>query len=183
MQPTSLKVNLICFCVLIHSVQSHVETVVGSTAELKCVTRPTHDDVVQLILWYRSKDGTGPPFYTVDARNSDTLTSPVHKIAPEYRGRVFFSISASSEPSILSITPVREDDDGFYSCRVDYKWARTEVSGQRLFVVGELFELLTINFMRAFAFSWQFVLFSPKIGNVLGRGHDHFSFDAGIFYS
>lgn len=136
-----LKVIFVCFSFLARFTHSQVETIIGSTAELKCLTVPHKNDYVQLILWYRSDDGTGPPFYTVDARNVDNLSNAVHKISPNYRGRVYFSISASSDPSILSITPVKEDDDGNYSCRVDYKWARTEVSGQRLFVVGKLFTI------------------------------------------
>lgn len=126
-----------------------MEAVIGSTAELPCITSGPHDDdAIQLILWYRTSDGTGPPFYTVDARSTDFVAKGSHKIVPNYLGRVFFSlsspqsfssssISSSSEPSILSISPVREDDAGEYSCRVDYKWGRTSLSSQKLFVISK----------------------------------------------
>ncbi|XP_074599895.1 uncharacterized protein LOC141854197 [Brevipalpus obovatus] len=143
---TTILSILMTFLHVGSSGQSQVEAVIGSTAELPCITSAPHDDDdVQLILWYRTNDGTGPPFYTVDARSTDFVSKASHKIVSNYLGRVFFSlsspqsfsssISSSSEPSILSISPVREDDAGDYSCRVDYKWGRTSLSSQKLFVI------------------------------------------------
>lgn len=124
-----------------NSVYPKIETFVGSPVGLPCNTSAPHDDVVQLILWFKNAHGTGSPFLKLDARPTSSssispLESGVLTIKPEYEDRIYFNVTSS--PSILNINPVREDDGSIYSCRVDYKWSRTSISNINLFVIGKL---------------------------------------------
>lgn len=129
---------------------SVINVLIGTTARVPCdLSPPSEGGIVQLILWYKSSNGTGPPIYTVDARNSSrslqssssssfTLTLPsatsssnlnapnqllkgIHFIPDAYKDRLHFNISLNS-PSILTIASVRDDDSSEYSCRVSDKY-------------------------------------------------------------
>lgn len=126
-------------------VYPQVETVVGSSVELPCNTSSPTDDSVQLILWFKSAYGTGPPFLKLDARSSNSLETASITLASEYENRIYFNLSSS--PSILNINPVREEDASIYSCRVDYKWSRTSISNINLFIIGKLTKLESIIFL------------------------------------
>uniref|UniRef100_T1KCX8 Ig-like domain-containing protein n=1 Tax=Tetranychus urticae TaxID=32264 RepID=T1KCX8_TETUR len=118
---------------VVKKVYPQVETVVGSSVELPCNTSSPTDDSVQLILWFKSAYGTGPPFLKLDARSSNSLETASITLASEYENRIYFNLSSS--PSILNINPVREEDASIYSCRVDYKWSRTSISNINLFII------------------------------------------------
>lgn len=100
------------------------------------------NDSVTLILWYRKHDATGPPFYTIDARNR-SLASAGHVISSDkYTGRVEYDINQSQ----LIINPTIEDDGGNYTCRVDFKNSRTRYTLNRLQIQGKYFQsIVTIK--------------------------------------
>ncbi|RWS31547.1 nectin-2-like protein, partial [Leptotrombidium deliense] len=131
------------------AVYPELKIVVGSSAQLPCnISSPT-DDSIQLILWYKSSTGvdntvgTGPPFYTVDARSAASLQQSKHFLADSYRERITFNLSVHT--ATLHIDSVREDDASNYSCRVDYKWSRTSISVTRLFVVVPPKDVIVID--------------------------------------
>ena len=118
-----------------------VNALLGTTARLSCNVTPPAEGPVNLILWYKSGNGTGPPIYTVDARNSSSssnqaissmtkhqqhsvgnnnnnnpLLRATHSINSEWKDRASFNLSV--HPSILSINGLREEDSSEYSCRV-----------------------------------------------------------------
>lgn len=51
------------------------------------------------------------------------------------KGRASFDLSV--HPAILTIDPVKEEDDMEYRCRVDYRWGRTANTHVKLDVVGK----------------------------------------------
>ena len=123
-----------------------VHVLSGGTARLACNVTSSSDEPVTLILWYKSGNGTGPPFYTVDARNTTLSSFPsnsnsmitqhqqilqqaklmnnynkhllraTHFIGSNWKDRVSFNLSV--QPPILSIREVRQEDSSDYSCRV-----------------------------------------------------------------
>ncbi|XP_053201525.1 carcinoembryonic antigen-related cell adhesion molecule 5-like isoform X2 [Panonychus citri] len=100
----------------------------GTKSRLNCKYDLASNDSVTLILWYRKHDATGPPFYTIDARNR-SLASAGHVISSDkYTGRVEYDINQSQ----LIINPTIEDDGGNYTCRVDFKNSRTRYTLNRL---------------------------------------------------
>ncbi|XP_025017403.1 carcinoembryonic antigen-related cell adhesion molecule 5-like isoform X1 [Tetranychus urticae] len=106
------------------------KALVGSRTRLNCKISVSTNDSVQLILWWRRRDATGPPFYKIDARNR-SLSSASHIIDnTNYTGRVEFDLNRSQ----LIINHVREEDDGDYTCRVDYKAQRTRYTYNHLYV-------------------------------------------------
>lgn len=110
----------------------------GNTARLPCnIETETTGPLVNLIFWYKSGNGTGPPIYTVDARNSSNsmsmssmnsqqqlrgsssksiLLRSTHFIASDWKERVSFNLT--SRPPTLVIHGVRKEDTSDYSCRV-----------------------------------------------------------------
>ena len=102
-------------------------------------------DPVQLILWYKTPNATGPPIYTIDARSSSSIFSGVHFTASvpssasstsltadhhhllSLKERTYFNLTTRPNP-VLIISDVTYDDQSDYSCRVDYKWRRTIIS-------------------------------------------------------
>ncbi|CAG2121366.1 unnamed protein product, partial [Medioppia subpectinata] len=97
--------------------------VVGDRVQLPCnISIPSKDDVVTLILWYRG-DTTGGPIYSVDARQQMPNKQSQHSMSDELTNRATLNITV--RPAILTIDPVRAEDEGEYRCRVDFRWGRT----------------------------------------------------------
>ncbi|XP_067130529.1 protein turtle homolog B-like isoform X2 [Centruroides vittatus] len=95
--------------------------VVGGKGELPCnISVPSPNDKVSLVLWY--KGDSRVPMYSIDTRNSP-LDQAKHFPSDSLLSRAVFDMIA--EPSVLRIEPVREDDEGIYRCRVDFRWGRT----------------------------------------------------------
>lgn len=67
-----------------------------------------------------------------------------HFVVPPYNGRARFELrgnkhtSSSQQAALLTLDSVREEDGGWYWCRVDYRWTRTTISKIRLNVLGKL---------------------------------------------
>jgi hypothetical protein len=107
---------------------------VGERVQLPCnITIPTKDDTITLILWYRG-DTTGAPIYTVDARQVQVKQTK-HFLSDDLINRATLNITV--RPAILTIDPVKSEDEGEYRCRVDFRWGRTMNTVLSLIVIGK----------------------------------------------
>ena len=86
-----------------------------------------------LILWYRGDSGV--PLFTVDARNSSSLSTALKFASAEYEGRLEFDYKTSS----LRVKTIFAEDEGAYRCRTDYRKFRTQNFILNLTVTGESF--------------------------------------------
>ena len=102
------------------------------------ITRPSQDDNVTLVLWYRD-DTNGIPIYSVDTRSANgslDKDKAKHFVGEVFAGnRANFDVSV--QPALLRIDPVLDDDGMEYRCRVDFKWGRTMISYITLNVIGK----------------------------------------------
>ncbi|RWS09153.1 uncharacterized protein B4U79_03719, partial [Dinothrombium tinctorium] len=112
-----------------------VNGIFGGRSVVPCNISVPFDDSVILILWYKD-DTTGAPIYSVDGRFSEGLVNAEHFQSKSLENRAIFEIS--SLPPSLIIDSTKEEDDGLYFCRMDFKWSRTIIKSIFLNVVGEL---------------------------------------------
>lgn len=106
--------------------------VVGDKAAIPCsVSTPLEADQATLILWY--KVGMPNPIYTLDIRNVP-FKGAKHFPSTEMGSRAHFDVSV--HPPVLVLSPVFEDDQGEYKCRVDLRRTRTLITHSRLRVIG-----------------------------------------------
>ncbi|CAL4128328.1 unnamed protein product, partial [Meganyctiphanes norvegica] len=94
-------------------------------AELPChLHSPKYQDRAILALWYK---GDRKPVYSYDARKPDNYSfssDGYHKYNQElFNGTVKFVTTRS--PAILILEPVRSQDAGVYTCRVDFQTSPT----------------------------------------------------------
>ena len=72
----------------------------------------------------------------MDARQNDMQTeSSKHFLSDDLLNRA--SLNISIRPAILTIGPVRGEDEGEYRCRVDFRWGRTMNTVVSLIVIGK----------------------------------------------
>lgn len=93
-----------------------------------------------MILWFKD-DAThqlGHPVYTIDARNTGNIATAEHF---SESNRVTFDMSPPV--ALLRFNPVKEEDQGGYRCRVDFRRGRTISFGIKLDVIGELMLFLS----------------------------------------
>lgn len=129
----SLLLLLILFFYFI--VYREVEAIAGSESQLPCELSAWNSDKIALILWYRGNASI--PIYTVDARNSSSLTDSMHIPALIYRNKAFMEIKQNSIN--LRIKKITINDAGEYRCRIDYLNSPTEDYLVNLTVIGEYF--------------------------------------------
>lgn len=109
----------------------HYYAVAGRKTSLPCnITIPLTEDTVALILWYRGNSGI--PIYSLDARSSPVKTAK-HLPGDEFGKRAYFDVIAN--PPVLKLDPVKEEDQGEYRCRVDYRRFRSENRNLQLEVI------------------------------------------------
>ncbi|XP_022241259.1 hemicentin-1-like isoform X2 [Limulus polyphemus] len=109
-----------------------LQGVLGRNVNLPCdITPPTTDDDVTLVLWYR--DDFSTPFYSLDARRGGSPGEGRHSSSDNYATRTYFS--TVSKPAILQLESVSLADKGIYTCRVDFKRARTRYSEVSLSII------------------------------------------------
>lgn len=72
-----------------------IKTTIGSKVKLPCNISFVQDDSIQLILWFKSPDGTGPPIYSLDARGNS-----LESASSSYPGYSSFSGSFPTATSI-----------------------------------------------------------------------------------
>ncbi|XP_076047885.1 neural cell adhesion molecule 2-like isoform X2 [Oratosquilla oratoria] len=116
--------DLVLMMVVLTSMSSFASTAVqgthmvvgvaGQVTELPCpLQADTPKDRAILALWYR--EGQRLPVYSYDARGSASLHQPDKKLMAN-RG----SFLTNTSPAVLRLNPVQVDDEGIYTCRVDY---------------------------------------------------------------
>lgn len=93
------------------------------------------NEIVSIILWYRVSSGS--PIYSIDARQS--LLSQSEHINQDPR----LYLDVSSQPPLLIINPVEENDAGDYRCRIDTRSSRTKNYITHLKIVGEFAHTLS----------------------------------------
>ncbi|XP_022914013.2 nephrin isoform X1 [Onthophagus taurus] len=99
---------------------THVQAIVGGTAELPCdLTPPAPNDSVLLVVWYKDEH---LPIYSYDTR-VDNVTAK-HWREDNIDTRAFFRVM--TEPSTLVINNIIEKDEGEYRCRIDYQRSPTK---------------------------------------------------------
>ncbi|XP_076325207.1 nephrin-like isoform X2 [Tachypleus tridentatus] len=108
-----------------------INGILGQEVSLPCsIAPPTFDDDVALVLWY--KDESSTPIYSLDARRG-VLGHGRHSSSDNYATRTYFS--TVSKPATLQLTSVTEQDEGRYTCRVDFRIARTRYSEIMLTII------------------------------------------------
>jgi len=111
------------------------KVLVGGQVKLPCnISLPSSDDAISLIFWYKG-DSIGLPVYSVDARNSTLLDQAKHFTSPAFKDRISFNLTVQT--AYLTISNIKEEDDGEYRCRVDFRWARTINTIVNLQVIGK----------------------------------------------
>ncbi|KAG1681690.1 Nephrin [Nymphon striatum] len=106
--------------------------VVGHTVDLPCnITSPLPGDSMTLVLWY--KGGSEVPLYSLDARSGLDVVSPEHFVDDFLKPRASFRVRTN--PPVLVISRVIADDEGVYTCRVDFRQARSISNVVKLLVI------------------------------------------------
>ncbi|CAM1308475.1 Uncharacterised protein r2_g1842 [Pycnogonum litorale] len=97
-------------------------SVVGRSASLPCnISSPIINDSMTLVLWYKGVSEV--PLYSLDARSGLDVFSPEHFVADPLREKITFRIK--SNPPLLVINNIKDEDGGIYTCRVDFRQARS----------------------------------------------------------
>uniref|UniRef100_T1JKI5 Ig-like domain-containing protein n=1 Tax=Strigamia maritima TaxID=126957 RepID=T1JKI5_STRMM len=112
-----------------------VTGVLRGRAELPCDLSVPAEDQITLVLWYRNDSGI--PIYSLDVRNSDSIETAAHLPADMLGNRAFLRILHPH--AFLQLEPVKEQDEGVFKCRVDFKTSRTRNSRVNLTVIEESF--------------------------------------------
>ncbi|XP_055603399.1 nephrin [Uranotaenia lowii] len=97
-----------------------VQTAVGLDVSLPCDLLPTTmtmlTDKVTLVIWY--KEGNTKPIYSFDARGK-SLQQAIHwSDEAVLKSKAYFYYETN--PPVLRIKNVKQDDAGLYRCRVDF---------------------------------------------------------------
>ncbi|XP_066989700.1 uncharacterized protein [Macrobrachium rosenbergii] len=96
----------------------HVWVLTGGRADLPCPYAPKHaHDQPLLVLWYRLSDIV--PIYSYDARAGEFTSGIRWASEKALGGRAFFQ--TGSDPPMLVLEPAHENDQGVYTCRVDFR--------------------------------------------------------------
>uniref|UniRef100_T1J7V3 Ig-like domain-containing protein n=1 Tax=Strigamia maritima TaxID=126957 RepID=T1J7V3_STRMM len=105
------------------NVNANASAVVKGNVKLPCdITPLTADDQTHLVLWF--KDGAGSPIYSLDLRQKTATGGMIlNYSASDIRSRSFFHMETS--PAYLLVNDVRDEDEGIYRCRVDFRKAHT----------------------------------------------------------
>ncbi|XP_076341745.1 uncharacterized protein LOC143242260 [Tachypleus tridentatus] len=97
------------------------QAVLGESAHISCnISLPSEDDSVSLVLWY--KRGINAPIISMDSRRGP-LKNAKYFTGELLGQRAYFNVS--EQQSVLIINRVEKDDEGDYSCRVDFRYGRT----------------------------------------------------------
>ncbi|XP_068202086.1 uncharacterized protein [Palaemon carinicauda] len=100
------------------SSEAEVWGVAGGRVELPCEPKLKEpNDHPVLVLWYLSSNTT--PVYSYDARTGDFSSGNRWADMHTFGNRAYFS-SLAVPPSLI-LEPLRSDDGGIYSCRIDYR--------------------------------------------------------------
>ncbi|XP_076352695.1 cell adhesion molecule 3-like [Tachypleus tridentatus] len=110
-----------------------LEAVVDSEIQLPCnISLPSEDDFISLVLWYKS--GINAPIFSVDSRYG-ALENSKHFTSNFLGQRAHLDFNLDIDLAFLTIKSVEAEDEGKYSCRVDFRWGRTVKSSIKLEVI------------------------------------------------
>ena len=101
---------------------SSVTMMAGGTAVLPCNMLSPSEAQVQLILWYKSGNGTGPPIYTIDVRNSSSRPASPSSSSSSMLSLGGSSVTLSASPSslpFLSMQPQSSSSSSSSTIRAD----------------------------------------------------------------
>ncbi|CAG4931512.1 unnamed protein product [Parnassius apollo] len=102
------------------------EALEGGNTTLYCDTVPTvADDELMLLVWYKGDDS----IYSYDARISSDWSS----VTFNRTGRL--TVDLHKNPTVLSVSALREDDQALYHCRVEFLLSPTRYTGVNLTVI------------------------------------------------
>ena len=118
-----------------------IKAISGKTVWIPCQTSDWDENQVLLVLWYYENNAL--PFYKLDSRNRQLFKAKHILISSALNNRFYFDVS--TDPPVLKINPVLNEDEGEYRCRVDYKTRRTQSSSSFLEVFGPPQDLKIIN--------------------------------------
>ena len=99
----------------------------GSMGRLSCDLDPASEAPVQLILWFKSSNGTGPPIASLDLRGRSIGSIQATTgaalagglfVQEAWRDRLTLDPGSSRPASVLRIARLAPLDSGDYSCRV-----------------------------------------------------------------
>ncbi|XP_033322506.1 protein turtle homolog A isoform X1 [Megalopta genalis] len=109
-----------------------VSGVQGDKTDLPCDIRTADNDGVSIVLWY--KGGNEEPIYTYDGRGGRQFDSTRLWSSPTALGKRAFFVTESN-PAHLTIDRLQLNDEGIYSCRVDFKNSPTRKQKINLTVI------------------------------------------------
>ncbi|CAG9105517.1 unnamed protein product [Plutella xylostella] len=98
----------------------------GGAATLACPSAPDQPaDEMMLLVWYKDN----APIYSYDARIGSSWSNEFFNSS----GRV--SVDLHRQPTTITVSRLREDDEGLYHCRVDFLMTPTRNIGVNLSIV------------------------------------------------
>ncbi|XP_042902502.2 nephrin-like [Parasteatoda tepidariorum] len=100
---------------------TELSALIGSSIHLPCnLSQDSNEDGVKLVLWYKLDFPN--PIYTLDIR-TNTIEAK-HYSSKIFGSRAYFNVTKHATAH-LRINPLKDDDEGEYRCRIDYKRGRT----------------------------------------------------------
>ncbi|XP_014485877.1 PREDICTED: nephrin-like isoform X2 [Dinoponera quadriceps] len=94
-----------------------IQGVAGQKAILPCNIQPREsNDAVSMVLWF--KEDSGEPLYSYDARSRQFGKAKLWSASHFWGQRATFR---PNPPAQLTVSDLRESDEGVYRCRVDFR--------------------------------------------------------------
>ena len=122
-----------------------VQAVQGGIAKLPCdISAPIIGDKIVLVIWF--KEGMSTPIYSFDSRGKILDQARHWYDEMTLSGRATFQYN--EEPSKLTLNGIKDSDSGTYRCRVDFKSSPSRNQRINLTVIGNLFVLFEIEYLK-----------------------------------
>ncbi|XP_067208142.1 synaptogenesis protein syg-1 isoform X3 [Linepithema humile] len=108
-----------------------VRAILGGTAVLPCdIHSPQRNDSAILIVWYKNDV---VPIYSYDLRQNSKAATHWQEEQYFKNNRAYFQ--TTTEPAVLNIYLIKEQDEGEYRCRVDFTTSPTKNTRIHLTVI------------------------------------------------
>ena len=101
------------------------------------------NEMAFMVFWYKNENG-GDPIYSVDARLTSISDAKLWSNKDVLGNRA--KMRTNINPAILEIDPVMPEDEGFYTCRVDFRNNPTKNSKINFTVIGEFSFIIFLSF-------------------------------------
>lgn len=105
-----------------------------------------------MVFWYKNENG-GEPIYSVDARSTLITEAKLWSNQKNFGNRA--KMRTNTKPAYLEINPVLPEDEGFYTCRVDFRNKPTKNHKINFTVIGKII----LSKFYLFIFFFIFLLF------------------------